>query len=55
MYDDPARRPDNWNQLAGKVALVFRDGEGFCTSRAVRHEMSHTLGAVHSGAAHSAK
>jgi hypothetical protein len=53
MYDDPARRPDNWNQLAGKVALVFRDGEGFCSSRAVRHEMAHTLGAVHSGAVHS--
>jgi hypothetical protein len=53
MYDDPARREDNWNQLAGKVALIFRDGDGFCSSRAVRHEMAHTMGAVHSGAAHS--
>jgi hypothetical protein len=53
MYDDPARREDNWNQLAGKLALVFRDGDGFCSSRAVRHEMAHTMGAVHSGAVHA--
>jgi hypothetical protein len=53
MYDDPTRSQDNWNQLAGKVALIFRDGAGFCSARAVRHEMSHTLGAVVSSAPHS--
>ena len=55
LYDDPSRRPDNWNNYAGKVAVVFRSatGSGFCNSNTVRHEIGHTLGALQPGASHA--
>jgi hypothetical protein len=45
-YADEKRTEDNLNNQGGKVALVFRDGEGFCGSNTVRHEIGHTLGAL---------
>src|SRR3954447_16510989 len=46
LYQDPRRSPNNRNNMGGTVAVIFRDGDGFCNSDAVRHEIGHTLGAV---------
>jgi len=43
---DRRRRQDNENNFGGKVAAIFRDGEGFCGPSTVLHEIGHTLGAV---------
>ena len=51
LYGDPRRTPDNRNNLGGSVAVIFRSGDGFCGSDAVRHESGHTLGAVLPGVA----
>jgi hypothetical protein len=51
LYDDARRIPTNRNNLGGSVAMVFRDGDGFCNADAVRHEIGHTLGAVQPSAA----
>jgi hypothetical protein len=53
IYDDPSRGPDNLNNLGGKAAIVFRNGDGFCSSNAVRHEIGHNLGALQSVAPHA--
>lgn len=50
LYDDRTRSQDNFNNIGGKVAAVFRDDEGFCGPNSVRHEIAHNLGAVVSGA-----
>ena len=52
-YDDPARTATNLNNLGGKVAVVFRSGEGFCSSNTVRHEIGHNLGALQPVAPHA--
>jgi hypothetical protein len=51
LYDDPRRAPTNRNNVGGTVAVIFRDGDGFCDADAVRHEIGHTLGAVQPHAA----
>jgi hypothetical protein len=51
LYDDARRAPTNRNNMGGTVAVVFRDGDGFCNADAVRHEIGHTLGAVQPSAA----
>ena len=48
VLDDPTRSPSNWNNYGGKVAVVYRYGDGFCGADAVRHEIGHTLGALQS-------
>jgi hypothetical protein len=53
IYDDPGRGPDNLNNLGGKTAIVFRNGDGFCSSNAVRHEIGHNLGGLQSVAPHA--
>src|SRR3954447_23389086 len=53
IYDDPTRGPDNLNNFGGKAAIVFRNGDGFCSSNAVRHEIGHNLGALQSVAPHA--
>lgn len=54
LYDDNRRSEHNFNNLGGKVAVVFRDGtERFCGANSVRHEIAHNLGAVLSDAPHS--
>ena len=53
FYSDTRRDPANANDAAGKVALVFRSGTGFCNSNAARHEMGHNMGAVQNSAPHS--
>src|SRR3954468_4946733 len=53
IYDDPSRGPDNLNNLGGKAAIVFRNGDGFCSSNAVRHEIGHNLGGLQSVAPHA--
>jgi hypothetical protein len=53
IYDDPTRADDNLNNFGGKVALVFQNGGGFCSSNAVRHEIGHNLGALQPGAPHA--
>jgi hypothetical protein len=50
QYDDPARSLENWNNYAGKLALVYRAGGEFCNSNTVRHEIGHNLGALQPGA-----
>jgi hypothetical protein len=46
-FDDPTRAADNLNNLGGKVAVVFPNGDGgFCSSNTVRHEIGHNLGAL---------
>jgi hypothetical protein len=52
-FDDPSRTPDNLNNLGGKVAVVFPNGEGFCSSNTVRHEIGHNLGALQPVAPHA--
>ena len=53
FYGDTRRDAANANDAAGKVALVFRSGTGFCNSNAARHEIGHNIGAVQSSAPHS--
>lgn len=53
LYDDQTRSQDNFNNLGGKVAAVFRDGDRFCGPNSVRHEIGHNLGAVVSDAPHA--
>src|SRR3954471_24278631 len=53
IYDDPSRGPDNLNNFRGKAAIVFRNGDGFCSSNAARHEMGHNLGGLQSVAPHA--
>jgi hypothetical protein len=53
IYADAARSQSNWNNYGGKVALVFRNGNGFCASNIVRHEIGHNLGALQAGAPHA--
>src|SRR3954466_7376754 len=53
IYDDPTRGPDNLNNFGGKAAIVFRNGDGFCSSNAVRHEIGHNLGALQRVAPHA--
>ena len=43
---DRRRSADNENNFGGKVAAIFRDGDGFCGASTVLHEIGHTLGAV---------
>ena len=46
-YSDSSRDPSNLNNLGGKVAIVFPNGDnGFCSSNTVRHEIGHNLGAL---------
>lgn len=53
LYDDRTRSQDNFNNLGGKVAAVFRGDDGFCGPNSVRHEIAHNLGAVVSDAPHA--
>ena len=53
LYDDAVRSQENYNNLAGKVAVVFRGAEGFCGANSIRHEIAHNLGAVVSRAPNS--
>ena len=54
MEPDTDRNPDtNRSNFGGKVAVVFRAGDGFCNSTAARHEIAHTLGAVRALAPHA--
>jgi hypothetical protein len=53
IYDDPSRGQDNLNNFGGKAAVVFRNGDGFCSSNAARHEIGHNLGALQPGAPHA--
>jgi hypothetical protein len=43
---DRRRTVENANNGGGKVAAIFRDGDGFCGAATVLHEIGHTLGAV---------
>jgi hypothetical protein len=54
FYADPRRGGENQNNWGGKVAVVFRSGDGFCNSNAARHEIGHALGAIQEGAPHYA-
>ena len=47
---DTRRDAANVNNFGGKLALVFRDGDRFCNSNTVRHEIGHNLGALMSQA-----
>src|SRR3954453_15066273 len=53
IYDDPTRDAGNLNNLGGKAAVVFRNGDGFCSSNAARHEIGHNLGALQPVAPHA--
>jgi hypothetical protein len=53
IYDDPTRSQDNLNNFGGKAAIVFRNGDGFCSSNAARHEIGHNLGALQPVAPHA--
>jgi hypothetical protein len=53
IYDDPSRSQDNLNNLGGKAAVVFRNGDGFCSSNAARHEIGHNLGGLQPVAPHA--
>jgi hypothetical protein len=46
LYDDARRTDSNYNNLGGKVAVIFRNGGNFCGANTVRHEIAHTMGAV---------
>jgi hypothetical protein len=53
-FDDQTRDQSNLNNLAGKVAVVFLNGQGgFCSSNTVRHEIGHNLGALQPTAPHA--
>lgn len=53
IYDDPTRDTGNLNNFGGKAAIVFRNGSGFCSSNAARHEIGHNLGALQRVAPHA--
>src|SRR3954470_18987745 len=53
IYADPSRGEDNLNNLGGKAAVVFRNGDGFCSSNAARHEIGHNLGGLQPVAPHA--
>src|SRR3954451_11102054 len=53
IYDDPTRAADNLNNFGGKAAVVFRNGSGFCSSNAARHEIGHNLGGLQPVAPHA--
>jgi hypothetical protein len=53
IYDDPSRAADNLNNFGGKTAVVFRNGDYFCSSNAARHEIGHNLGGLQPVAPHS--
>src|SRR3954447_342733 len=53
IYDDPSRGAENLNNFGGKAAIVFRNGDGFCSSNAARHEIGHNLGALQRIAPHA--
>jgi hypothetical protein len=53
IYDDPSRSADNLNNFGGKAAVVFRNGDGFCSSNAARHEIGHNLGGLQPVAPHA--
>lgn len=53
LYADASNGPDNINAYGGKLAVIYRDGQGFCGSNAVRHEIGHTLGALMPMAPHA--
>jgi hypothetical protein len=53
QYADDRRDFSNINNYGGKLALVMRDGDGFCNSNTVRHEIGHNLGALLPGAPHA--
>jgi hypothetical protein len=53
IYDDPTRSADNLNNFGGKAAIVFRNGDGFCSSNAARHEIGHNLGGLQPVAPHA--
>ena len=48
-----AAAPTTLNAWGGKVAVVFRVGDSFCSADGVRHEIGHTLGALVPAAAHA--
>lgn len=50
---DNSRSQTNLNNMGGKLALVFRDGRGFCGANVVRHEIGHNLGALQPDAPHT--
>jgi hypothetical protein len=50
---DPRRVFWNANNVGGKLALVFRRGDGFCGPATVRHEIGHNLGALQPQAPHA--
>ena len=50
---DPTRSDTNLNNLGGKLALIYRQGRGFCGADVVRHEIGHNLGALQPDAPHS--
>jgi hypothetical protein len=53
-YNDQSRDQSNLNNLGGKVAVVFPNGNGgFCSSNTVRHEIGHNLGALQPTAPHA--
>jgi hypothetical protein len=43
---DSTRSETNLNNMGGKLALIYRDGRGFCGADVVRHEIGHNLGAL---------
>jgi hypothetical protein len=53
VISDPRRSETNDNAYGGKLALVFRDGDGFCGPQTVLHETAHLLGAVQDPAPHA--
>jgi hypothetical protein len=50
QFYDMRRDQANYNNYAGKFAVVFRGRVGFCKSNTVRHEIGHNLGALQSRA-----
>ena len=52
IVSDERRSERNANAMGGKLALVFRNGESFCGSATVLHEVAHVLGAVQDPAPH---
>ena len=51
---DSTRSETNLNNLGGKLAVIFRDGRGFCGEDVVRHEIGHNLGALQPDAPNTA-
>lgn len=50
---DSTRSETNLNNMGGKLAIVFRNGRGFCGADVVRHEIGHNLGALQPDAPHT--